>query len=45
MRVERRKRIEAERIRKKEQQRLMREMKEEEAKKEAERLHQVRKEA
>ncbi len=42
MRVEKRKREEAERIRKEEEERLMREMQEEEARKEAERLHQVR---
>lgn len=42
MRIEKRKREEAERIRREEEERLMREMQEEEAKIEAERLHQVR---
>lgn len=41
MRIEKRKRDEAERIRREEEERLMREMQEEEARKEAERLHQV----
>ena len=41
LKIEKRKRDEAERIRKEEEERLMREMQEEEARKEAERLHQV----
>ena len=43
LRIEKRKRDEAERIRREEEERLMRDMQEEEARKEAERLHQVRK--
>ena len=41
MRIERRKRLEAERLRKEEEERLKKKMKQEEARKEAERLHQV----
>ena len=42
LRIEKKKREEAERLRREEEERLMREMQEEEARKEAERLHQVR---
>lgn len=41
LRIEKRKRDEAERLRREEEERLKREMREEEAKKEAERLHQA----
>lgn len=42
LRIEKKKREEAERLRREEEERLRREMEEEEARKEAERLHQVR---
>ena len=41
MRIERQKRLEAERLRKEEEERLKKKMKQAEARKEAERLHQV----
>ena len=42
MRIERKKRLEAERLRKEEEERLKKKMREQEARREAERLHQVR---
>ena len=42
MRIERKKRLEAEQLRKEEEERLKKKMREQEARKEAERLHQVR---
>ena len=42
MRIERKKRLEAERLRKEEEERLKKKMRDQEARREAERLHQVR---